>query len=99
MEKFIWSQVPHVHLNLLFRWRVQKEIGQDDLGHMTGQVDSAGQAGFTASKGRKPTTQCFNVFSWRYDILAKLNLKCHMNFLIIFTQINFSLETSIKRQF
>ena len=75
---------------------MQKEIGQDDLGHMTGQVDSAGQAGFTASKGRKPVLM---FFSWRYDILAKLNLKCHMNFLIIFTQINFSLETSIKRQF
>ena len=33
-------------------------------------------------------------FSWRYD-LAKLNLKCHMSYSIISTEITFYPESSI----
>ena len=38
-----------------------------------------------------------DVLSWRCD-LAKLNLKCHMNYSIIFTEICFSSETSSSPQ-
>ena len=55
-------------------------------GHVTGQV----LKGVVSKLETGATT---TISSWSSD-LAKLNLKCHMNYSIIFTDISFYSETS-----
>ena len=58
-----------------------------DLGHMTGQ------GGLVWRPCRNQGVGTMRVLSWKYD-LAKLHLKCHLNYSIIFAEISFSPETS-----
>ena len=56
-------------------------------GHVTGYFAGGSREGLERAR----QTQCFS----QIIHLAKLNPKCHVNYSIIFTEINFSPETSI----
>ena len=78
---FIYSPIPPGHLFLI--GGMCERVGRVDLRHLTGQGGSTGLA--CRIKG---SVQC-DGFSWRYD-LEKQNLKCHLNYSNIFTELSFS---------
>ena len=69
----------------------RKVEGRARSGHVTGQRTLRGR-GSRKGLDRAPTnTMLFSDYH-----LAKLNPNCHMNYSIIFTEISFSPETSIR---